>query len=774
MAHQLKYYKEIDSHGHLWRVEILQETEDVLTPMEIGPVLQSLKLVLQGDQADVDTPIVKTSLEMTFVDAPDFDTERKCGYWEEFYTSSSTEYMVCLYKDGEKEWSGYVTPDSFAEDLRYRGSVSIIARDNLGTLKDITCDARLFANIDGKVALTYVISSAVHISGCALDFSISDTFPASNASGGRDNNSGKLLQQYADASIFDDINWYDALDKVLYSIGAVLRYVGKNRIVVMPLRDIPLCGNTNWWDVDEREVRFLSYGHRELMPGIKDITETQEYTVEMGESSAVHFDTYTSAPTDTPLQVYGLRLLNPDASVSQDYTASVPVFAYSNPTQLSSTKVSPLLNVSAYERVGGEDSEEFGAWEDTAIIYYAFGAVNDTPVVIAKKSYAAATRAKISFKVGKPVSLTSDGTKVMNTPILEFVGGDDSPRIYYRVSYKATDGTTMYLYNNSWGNTSEALSRYVYGIISIDKPEAQEITIDVPGTPGEGSIQLEILAIRFELSNKAEIALRRAAKGVYVRISDIVIALNVDDIEGKILNRLNLTTVNSDKYAVRLTRDPELSVNITDSVLVAYVRNALLFEMPRSYKGVGDWSWPGKSAQGEGISLTRLIHQQLLAYYAKPNNLLTGELYGDDLALNGIWVWNDTPHMLISGTHNILTGRIEGATLREYKRYEHIWETWADKDEITQDYDGGLALMNVHTLNNKELTKDDIKGLPSWATIISIKPRPSGESIVAIRFMENASGEDRSAVITIDKTARVKLTQRAAGDYGIDYGKDYS
>ena len=133
MAHQLKYYKNIESHGHSWRVEFLQDTDETLTPMEIGPVLQGLRLVVQGDQADIDTPIVKTSLEMTFVDAPDLDDSRKCGYWEEFYTSSATEYMVKLYKDGETEWSGFVTPDSFSEDLRYRGSVSIIARDNLGT-----------------------------------------------------------------------------------------------------------------------------------------------------------------------------------------------------------------------------------------------------------------------------------------------------------------------------------------------------------------------------------------------------------------------------------------------------------------------------------------------------------------------------------------------------------------------------------------------------------------------------------------------------------------
>ena len=45
---------------------------------EIGSVLQGLRLYVQGDQADIDTPIVKTSLEMTFVDAPDLEADRKC------------------------------------------------------------------------------------------------------------------------------------------------------------------------------------------------------------------------------------------------------------------------------------------------------------------------------------------------------------------------------------------------------------------------------------------------------------------------------------------------------------------------------------------------------------------------------------------------------------------------------------------------------------------------------------------------------------------------
>ena len=58
-----------------------------------------------------------------------------------FYTSSATEYRVRLMKDGAVEWTGYVTPDSFSESLQYRGSVTIIARDNLGALQDFEYDA---------------------------------------------------------------------------------------------------------------------------------------------------------------------------------------------------------------------------------------------------------------------------------------------------------------------------------------------------------------------------------------------------------------------------------------------------------------------------------------------------------------------------------------------------------------------------------------------------------------------------------------------------------
>ena len=286
MDYRQKYYKDIESHGHMWRMVISQLTDEDLTPMEIGPVLQSLRLVMQGDQADVDTPIVKTSMEMTFIDAPDLEEDRKCGFWEEFYTSSATEYKVQLYKDDILEWSGYITPDSFSEDLRYRGSVSIIARDNLGALQDYMCDATEIADEQGKVEICRLVERGLRDVGIiSLDAELHSNNRFSETSrlwpvgfgGGYKEYSDTLIWQVVDADTLSQLNWYEAIEKVLYSIGAVLRYVGENKLVLSTIKDVGLGLVDFWPDVPVRPVSFGAFGRRELAPAVKSIKEEIEF-----------------------------------------------------------------------------------------------------------------------------------------------------------------------------------------------------------------------------------------------------------------------------------------------------------------------------------------------------------------------------------------------------------------------------------------------------------------------------------------------------------------
>jgi hypothetical protein len=60
MAYKLRYYKEIEhAGGKVIRLEI-HKKDSTAGAVMIGAVVQGLSLQIQGQQGDIDTPIVKT------------------------------------------------------------------------------------------------------------------------------------------------------------------------------------------------------------------------------------------------------------------------------------------------------------------------------------------------------------------------------------------------------------------------------------------------------------------------------------------------------------------------------------------------------------------------------------------------------------------------------------------------------------------------------------------------------------------------------------------
>lgn len=86
MAYTLRYYRTIPQPDDRDILLQIYEKDGTRSAMEIGDVIQALHLDIQGSQDDIDTPIIKTSLTMTFVDAPDHTDAgvKKCGDWQEF------------------------------------------------------------------------------------------------------------------------------------------------------------------------------------------------------------------------------------------------------------------------------------------------------------------------------------------------------------------------------------------------------------------------------------------------------------------------------------------------------------------------------------------------------------------------------------------------------------------------------------------------------------------------------------------------------------------
>jgi hypothetical protein len=142
-----------------------------------------------------------------------------------------------------------------------------------------------------------------------------------------------------------------------------------------------------------------------------------------------------------------------------------------------------------------------------------------------------------------------------------------------------------------------------------------------------------------------------------------------------------------------------------------------------------------------------LIHQQLLAYYSKPNNILTGELVVDDADFRSLYLWKGKKHLLTAGALNILTGHIEGATLREFKRYSELWETDAETDYVEFRIGGGTQIIAL--TSNKELTSADVHIDDTWCSA-TIESTGTQAYSLTINAGYNTTGEARVAFITID------------------------
>lgn len=749
-----KYYKNIVSCGHGWTLEIHQRTELPIVAREIGSVLQGLRLYVQGDQADIDTPIVKTSLEMTFIDAPDLDS-KKCGDWEEFYTSDATQYKVLLYKNGVLEWSGYITPDSYAEDLQYRGSVTLVARDNLGAMQDFQYDLQE-SEISGMVSLSQLLTAAKKAISFPMEivcnYNDARRVPYSVLT---------KLEPFADEILFNQSaligrNWWDILETVLYSTGFALRYVGGNTFMLSSLRDIPLYNFELWSDVPVKPVSFLSYGHRELSPAVKTIKDTVSF--EIVDNIAESF---------MPAEAYGeegeyVRFVQQagDLNYRNEYApihASVGGTSWEHRTQ----ETSLFLNPFKYRWKEGRTSQKYGDLADETAVYIATN-VEDLQ---AERSAAweielEAGAYSLEFTAGYPVALY-DGLKKIGFADYDTLLN----RVKLRLQFTSHDGTEKLEYrssSNSWITNQVSDPNSIY---TNNAPFPYAFKFPPLTVTKRGLLRLEIVGINVYIAAGST----GESQGAYVAIKDL--KLTEARQEGLLLPNKLTTTTNYDKNNnIRLERSIAYGFTNADVVSPRIIKNGM-FVLSNDDWFVNSDEWVFGS-YGTPSPLPVLIHQQILAYYAKPNNVLTGELETPNPTFNALYEWKGKKHLLMSGALNILTGRMENAILREFMRYDHLWETWAEVDIIAADYDHWHEDVVIHT--NKDLTLEDIKTTngDGWLYVHNPVRNDDGTYRVRIYYDDNYTGKNREGFVNIDGFI-LRVTQSTFGEYSNDYNNDY-
>ena len=746
-----RYYKSITTKGCNVTLNIYKKITSSARWLEkeIGEVLVSLNYGIQGAEDAVDSPIQKTSLEFSLVDAPELNTnDKKCGEWEEFFTPDATGYKVELVIDDVVKWTGYITPDSWEEDLSYHAPISITARDNWGRLNDFKFDHK--GNDDHLITVSELIMAAAEKAGLAMNVKIDSAVEWPLCKG------IPLYDHYINVLAFEDSTWWDALEETLGSLGMCIQYVDNNEFVVTPLRSRCYVGNELYLLAPKKEFVFEHPGHRSLAPAVKEIVEVQNYdfsddminapalTIGDFESGATY--PFTSQPYGTTERMMPVFSLKPNGFWKQGVEGYYSLLCQFN-----------------YEPRQDDDSVRL---KDDNTLFIACNPGTKTDYSYAQTQMRGVycevnmtrMRGKISIKVGAPVRLYGASYNTGTAPFSEEYTCPAISNVFARIMYTAHGYTPMCYNGIKWVSgaaycqlsppTNEGVVyEYEFVIPSAD--------IDAPGV-----LHIEFKCGKYIILGDYE-AVDANGNGMYMPITDVKLT-NVWDVEAE--NKVT-TKYNEDNNVI-LNRKPAIGCVNYDTISPQEVLNGV-YSPEIGCPAAREWKW----SAGELVTqLPVLIHQQLLTFYSKPNNILTGSMIVDAglPSFDCLWNWKGKAHILLSGRVNLISGQMDGAVLREFRRYDHMWETWCETDDVEVDYAATSIQLRVHS--NKTITSADLSGLPLWL-IGSVQSAGNGVYVVSLAVEANSSSK-RTAIINID-TAFVRITQLAPGDYGLDYGEDY-
>ena len=625
MGYGLRYYKEIPQQGGgCIRLEIYKKGSTAAA-MEIGAVLRTLALEVQGQQDDIDAPIVKTSLTMSFVDAYDLENGKKNGFWEEFYSPDAVMWkIIVLAKDAKENafrevWGGYVTPDSFSESLTYRGDVTIIARDNIGHLQDFPFDAE--GDADGMISLYDLINAGWEKieSPMQLDWAAAEMWLQTDGVSARDT----LLN----VSAFADKNWYEVVDNVLYSYGAVMRYVGDSIVHICPLRYLPNQGFASMEIIPRNEPVFSAGAERELIPAAKRIEERAEYELESLVFEKLPNSAYTGEIERFQIEGNSVDLDGIAYSVSKKTSGEgwccphlSMFFDASQYEFYNNEDADKAYNFLVCNEYGGEGVFTYGRYAEYSRNFYGKSVL-------------------FEMRFGQPYAFTQAG-QLRQWYALE--------NVTITVLAEKNGVTSFLQQDGTWATDSAAI------VLPADN-----LSLAIPISDFNGGVLLKIQIHHIKTTG--------AAKSVANYIPLYNASLSPLDA----MRESNSVNTNyNEGNNVTFSREPKIAPAYDVVALPAFIKNGIFYRSGDAILPARSWSWTGGIPQQMAV----YNHLQVLAYYAKPFNLISGTILNADITrAAAVYVWKGAEHILLSGRYNFLTGQIEGAMLREFYRYDDLW-----------------------------------------------------------------------------------------------------
>lgn len=639
-AYKVKYRATFKSQaGYDVQMDVLVKSSAMMIIKKIGE-FRSLSLALEGNGA-IDDPITKSTLQFSMVDdiykADGYQV--KYGNWQEFFTPDSTAYLVVLRTDEGHgyvtRWSGYVTPDSWEEDLGAYGDIRVTARDNIGHLADFEFDMN--GGESGTVSLRSLLKAAMAKVSMPMSL-VLNTDSMGEAMGvyGGDLN---ILEASVNVAAFEGRSWYDAVSSVLGSLGLTMRYTDNNAVTVMPLANLPLLADTQ--SLTPYFVQFLD-GTRMLDPAYKEVVSETDYGVQ--------------DEIEQDLQI-GLEY-----GASESYTWG---FTSTQGSLFDRTGTGQITPIKGSREQGWQNgSKLFSPLPQYGDAENSEGPeVADYPLLAANSSagstYAAyrvkvgTSALKVSIKFGLPLT-ARDGYM---TPA--YLG-----ELETEVALILRSGGTDRYWNGQ---------RWVTDVVT-NTFKGDEIEIDTIADSASADAFMTIVFDMVRYTGDTGVFI---VSGVYARLLSITLAAKMQMLESD-----KVRTVNNEAYNVKADRVLEIGALSKE---VAYVT-------PQSYlNALWDMTTQGEVAQfpyycflesgfytgREAFPLPVLIHRQMLMFHHEAQPILSGECATSDgraLGFGRLYRYKGVNHIIQGGTLNLRTGRMEGVTLRGFVPYEDLWQ----------------------------------------------------------------------------------------------------
>lgn len=640
MAYGLKYTQYLEKGGAQLQIRVYAKD---WTGASYGMAhVTGASLQIIGGQSDVLTPYIKTAFSWSLADAWDQGATKadgttcvnaaneKCGKWEEFYTPDATKFRVELWTKATPSatavciWKGYVTPDSWSENMIYRGSVTITARDMLGALQDKEFD------LTGRVTVLDVIQGALAACECpmALDYTAAHFLVNENGT--------SILQHTFAASTFSGDNWQTVLQETLESLGLVLRYNGAGQLILTSLRYLSadtLSGSHG--------IEFISRsGLRELDPALKLITETFDVNFvayNAPDPDASQFSrnggTITCSLGQRSGKLYAYTLTRQDGEGWAGGLA-IPLYGTIGPGVQSRGMFFPTNAVTT----GTTDIPEADYINPRLQRSFRFAIKQDGPLVLAS------------------------GSNVCDTFSAYNGAGYGIDQIGLRIEAVSSGGSTKYLNEN--GVWADEIS---YRYVSLD----EEVEV-----PDFGVAQGETFYYRIVLKDVSTAAATDNMRGLAPLLAALLLEVSPNT-NSTVATEYKTTTVYNEDNNVTITRRPKIgcAAGAVDGCIDFY-ENVLALGQAI----VADhWNWPGESSY---YPLSVMIQAQALCFHAAAASVFTGTLHDkatpEALAFPGCaYTYYERSCVPISGTFDFTSGFVAQTFIREVYSWEEVWGTFA-------------------------------------------------------------------------------------------------